>query len=717
MMAYHGLVSTDGDFRDVDGDGPRRNGGGGDDDDDQNEEEGGEGGGDKKDGTGAENGGGGGGGASAFGGNKRRVRTSEGGGGGPPLKKRRANDGQALALHPSPPSSGGAVSSNASRCAALLRWLVGSYRPFALIHDSGGRKDKDGGSSSNSNTFSAFCRTLNASFRVPSAAGLARLANQKHRDILHAVRQDIDGGECEWFSVSVRRVKMVPTTAASAGGEIPPCRVFYPVQITFCSSQFEKRSYAIEVFEGKADGDNGGDPTTKEEDEEEQTSEYFQAVDAALSGHGLSRERVTNVTVGGGGGGGEGTVRGSVPPDSWVRRLPYPGAPCSVLDQLDGIVTNAIQTHLGDLLTRATEALLLRRDGGGGQDLAAATADDAPPVDLFGSQRAYQTLQHSPRLLGGDLSPLHASGLSKVLAFLLPFRDAMQTLRGDAHPTIGLTIPVLRRIRDVLDEASKGMKRGDPAGGDEGDNEDAKAADLIRDLFETLRGDFASTFATVIGQNPPLMWTMPLDPRLVSMSSLSDEEKELATKTLTNEAKALVKEINKQQHGQQERLEEPSAKDETAKPSDGAAQGDEGNGDTSATQAKGAGSSDTAPAGSAATDTPTASTMGGIFWGEDDAAKYQTEKDKDDYATKNVESYFNTVRSQRRIDDPLLWWKNNQQQFPELAALARKWMGASAVYSGPISSSGDDDKVIKLDYSASLPMKMAIFLHDNQDLI
>ena len=57
--------------------------------------------------------------------------------------------------------------------------------------------------------------------------------------------------------------------------------------------------------------------------------------------------------------------------------------------------------------------------------------------------------------------------------------------------------------------------------------------------------------------------------------------------------------------------------------------------------------------------------------------------EKEEYAKRNVESYFNTVRSQRRIDDPLLWWKNNQSQFPELASLARKWLGTSVVYAGP----------------------------------
>ena len=66
------------------------------------------------------------------------------------------------------------------------------------------------------------------------------------------------------------------------------------------------------------------------------------------------------------------------------------------------------------------------------------------------------------------------------------------------------------------------------------------------------------------------------------------------------------------------------------------------------------------------------STMGGIFWGEDSNLATSDNpssnlfssntKNAKEYARLNVNSYFNTVHSQRHIKDPLLWWSNNQNQ-------------------------------------------------------
>ncbi|OEU17921.1 hypothetical protein FRACYDRAFT_268830 [Fragilariopsis cylindrus CCMP1102] len=149
--------------------------------------------------------------------------------------------------------------------------------------------------------------------------------------------------------------------------------------------------------------------------------------------------------------------------------------------------------------------------------------------------------------------------------------------------------------------------------------------------------------------------------------------------------------------------------------------------------------------------------MGGIFWGEADCTTTADNDDNDstglpgddatssgnvnvnycEYAKKNVESYFNTVQSQRRIKDPLLWWKKNQDQFPELAILARKWIFcASSIYGQHKTRDNeyDDDVVVISSSSATTTssssrnnnsdstttptaMSQRIFLHDNIDLI
>jgi len=117
--------------------------------------------------------------------------------------------------------------------------------------------------------------------------------------------------------------------------------------------------------------------------------------------------------------------------------------------------------------------------------------------------------------------------------------------------------------------------------------------------------------------------------------------------------------------------------------------------------------------------------MGGTFWGEYlDEANGKAESDSptstrnaNEYAKQNVESFFNTVRSQRRIKDPLLWWKNNQNQFPELAMLARKWICASSVYGRPNSRDNEYQSSISTAYSDPDTIGRMVFLHDNNNLI
>ena len=104
------------------------------------------------------------------------------------------------------------------------------------------------------------------------------------------------------------------------------------------------------------------------------------------------------------------------------------------------------------------------------------------------------------------------------------------------------------------------------------------------------------------------------------------------------------------------------------------------------------------------------STMGGIFWGDDSADSYKAVNQTDAaaaYARANVDRYFTTVKSQRRIEDPLAWWNTNQKDFPELGEIARVWLGATAV--GPFMDERSRYSEGKVD--------LLTFLHDNAGMI
>jgi hypothetical protein len=273
----------------------------------------------------------------------------------------------------------------------------------------------------------------------------------------------------------------------------------------------------------------------------------------------------------------------------------------------------------------------------------------------------------------------------KVLnAILKPFFDATTTLSREKYPTIGLAITVFRRIRDVLEKiVVKDKVFVEKVAIDD------KTIAAMSDCLETLLESFSTNFSSLLGVNPPLMWTIPLDPRLIHMKGLSDSEKESVDKLLVEKVKEwkLVA-LKKEEQEEGESDEKKKNKDDDD--------------DDEKTQQE-------------------SSTMGGIFWGddtEDNTSNNNTTERIAAYARGVVDRYFGTVKSsQRRIDDPLGWWNANQSQFPELSQMARTWLGASATFEGSGSSSSSSDQQKRRREYPEDNLEIVAFLHDNSDLI
>jgi hypothetical protein len=199
---------------------------------------------------------------------------------------------------------------------------------------------------------------------------------------------------------------------------------------------------------------------------------------------------------------------------------------------------------------------------------------------------------------------------------------------------------------------------------------------IVDEFLKTIQFTFTKTFEPYVEVNASAQWTIPLDPRLVLMNGLSENEQKNVKESLSDAVKALVCEGSLSSHWCI-----------TSK-------GDEAIGTT-----------------------PSTSTMGGLFLGDSKDAGSMPMEDAEDYANANVESYFRSVSSNRRINDSLKWWKNNQTSFPELALLARKWMATSAVYAGPKVCPDERDAVIPIHCKEEKDIVRALFLHDNHTLI
>jgi hypothetical protein len=498
-------------------------------------------------------------------------------------------------------------------------------------------------------------------------------------------------------------------------------KIFYPVRITFCTPMFRMKSYVIAVIPEENVSEKGHEENrgigNERNTDDAIVSPYSQAVDRALLMYGFPRNNLSNMII-----------RGSCQEVEAGMEASSTTSEClCILDRLDAIFSKVLRSPT---ILPLTVRNLLRRNGLP-KEVDTHGSAQKTSLSIFSTVRACETMV-SYLASNKATETVSYNVISCVLDTITPFRDAIQTLSKDLHPTIGLAIPVLRRVRDMLlrqqtklREERKNLttKASDynegaisiitpqtiPAGinGDmEGDQSVGDALNKSLDSFHrSILGDFEKKFASVLNENPALMWTVPLDPRLIAMRGLSEREQSKAKSELIEEVAKVVQVIDRKERNQR-------AIENTRMRYNSSA----------------------------------SSTMGGIFWGEDtnsDPASTPTtsltttsgggasstshtnhlttsvSRNAEEYATKNVDSYFNTVHSQRCAKDPLQWWKNNQDQFPELAMLARKWMSASAAYGRKNTRDNESSAsvIVPTSYSDTEHNCRMIFLHDNIDLV
>lgn len=595
---------------------------------------------------------------------------------------------------------------------ALFRWWVASYQSLDFHDGRGDTRDIFCERNKSLSLFRDFCKTLDDSFELPTPLVMDTLAQTSYERLQTEIRihvsqlfpgdtEENSNKSHEFVSASVRKLKVVrivnkgdarDCNASHVGAtgnwghqllgegklEIEE-KILYPVRLTFCTPMFRMKSYVIAVIPGgeeweRRHGDRSEGNATK-------TSPYSKAVDFALRMYGFPRDNVSRIVIRGSCNHVEELGRASIELDEGV----------CILDRLDGIFAKALR-HSTSLPKRILK-LFGKKKLQGEEEIEGVQKPMS--CSMFFTIRAYDILLAS---LPSDemMETIEHKCFANMLDTITPFRDAIYTLSADSYSTIGLSIPVLRRVNIVLHKRAKSLEeqQNDASQNleDVDDHEANEFKEALKFFQRSMLEVFEKTFAPELAENPNLMWTVPLDPRLIAMRGLSEMEQSKAKSMLIKEVATIVQIINRREL------------DQNKKPA-----------------------SDLSLSKINRNRYSSASTMDGIFWGDDLGPTTDNATDvnvvssavenAEQYAKNNVDTYFNAVHSQRQIKDPLLWWKNNQEQFPELAMLARKWISASAVYGRKSTRENESESVITTSHFKTESICRMIFLHDNNDLV
>ena len=510
----------------------------------------------------------------------------------PPLKKRK--------------SEAGGKANGKSPSFLILKWLVGSFRPFSIVDDPG---------------LNDFLKVY-SSEKLPASIDMYRTAFDqctKIKQHLKCLSTSFDG-----FSLGCEKIDMNNSCEET----------FYRIRATFCTNGFERRSFTLVVKGGQS---------------------CASIVRETLTEYDLPFDKIVTVTLKNIPEGEDLLLEGTVQSDYIY----------DVLHHMDTLVIEAMnQGFVGSLLSKLQQRVAAdshgsfqHRDTAYAKSLSAFCSTVPDVHRLLQKCQANQTDADNQWALTKN-----EQYMTTVLSLILkPLFDGWTTLSTDRFPTVGLAFPVFRRIQNILENTElKGLST---------DMVDQGVVAAMEEFIRSLTTNFSIAFSTILGKGHPLMWTVPLDPRLIHMNGLDDAEKAAVSSALVEYLK-------------QQKLDEGDDVVEVIKVRDTATETTE-------------------------TSNQESSTMGGIFWGEDDQDKGSSTS-AETYAQAAVNRYFNTVRSQRRIEDPLEWWKSNQEQFPELSQMAKLWFGASAVVP---AMNGDTDNYCGEHFG------LIAFLHENINFI
>lgn len=217
--------------------------------------------------------------------------------------------------------------------------------------------------------------------------------------------------------------------------------------------------------------------------------------------------------------------------------------------------------------------------------------------------------------------------LENVRDILGLFDNAIKVLSGEKYPTLSLTLPVLRAIKNCLVEytVAHGVSH-------------AHWYNDVKTTVETFRDEIFAEFTNCFrGIQSSLLWPILLDPRLTGMNGFSKDECSIAKEWLLEEMKKVPEKVRQRRvvEGADNALDyENSLLHENLIFDDIFA----------------------APGGS-----------------NDNAKEDPTTTQQSDET--ELESYLALCRKSK-VHDPFLWWKTHCKDFPVLAWLSRKWLSA-----------------------------------------
>ena len=408
---------------------------------------------------------------------------------------------------------------------ALFRWLVGSYQPLDCYENSIDARINS------SSMFVDFCKTLDESFELPEPSVMDSLVADSHTKLQNEIKIHVSklfpkntNGKTnyEFISASVRRVRIASINTdivdsqhigqtkkdrvrksceegegimnepqiVPQGLEVQE-NVLYPVRLSFCTPLFRIKSYVIAVIPNESIKLSGRMQSEENKCDDDIFTPYFEAVNHALRIHGFPQENLSRVII-----------RGSSSEIEEGVSTSTQGSEClCILDRLDNIVARNLRHTIN--LPGVVQELLCQNEVFSGVKINNSVQN--PTTSILCTVRAYDTLLAS-LASREEAEGARSNAITQVLNIITPFYDAIQTLSNDSYSTIGLAIPVLRRVQQILLEGGKSILPGTDAYSKNDDCPNGAQKLSMESFHTSILNDFQKTFSSVLNKNPDLMW-------------------------------------------------------------------------------------------------------------------------------------------------------------------------------------------------------------------